>query len=1387
MPIHVRLQISQTKSVGASVHESYIDLDSHADTCVLGSNALLVESHYPNRTAIVSFADPSVGTVTKNILSGAFKYTLPSDGTAFILVVHQAIHIETMDHSLLCPMQLRQNDIILDETPKCMVDNPTEEHHSMLVTTEAQDSLRIHFGLRGVTSTIEVMKPTISEYESLPHIELTSHDLEWDPQDSSLAAQENSYFNEWNEFQPAGDRRQKQVSFLTPTIASIATLNSLATETDLNTQSTAILMSMSRTLEPRSFGEALQENKLVSALSSNNRKGISPEHLAKKWNIPLKQAQQTIRVTTQRGVRSISNPALSRRYKTNDRMLRYNRIPHTVFTDTMKSTIKSKRQNTHAQVYCTEFLWQRAYPMEAEKEAHHTLSKFFKDIGVPNKMVMDNAKAQIKGKFRKKMREANCSYRTIEPHSPFQNAAEAAIRELKKATGRKLTFSNCPKCLWDDCMEFESLIRSHIPHNLWQLNGQVPQTLMTGQTADISQLYEFAWYEFCMYHDSAIKFPEDKLCLGRYLGPSIDVGPAMTAKILKPNGNTRYVSTYRPLTNDELESPEMKSKMTQFDKQIHEVLGPSATITDLKEEIGDAETPIYEPYQDDKTEPYEVPDRDEFQVFDEYIGAEVNLPYMDQMISGKVKSRKRNLDGTPKGTRNKKTMFDTREYVVEFPDGAEREYTANIIAENMYAQCNPDGEQFLLMEGISNHKRDQSAVEKADEYVIHNGRSTLRKTTKGWRLCVKWKDGSTSWEKLSNLKESNPVEVAEYATAVGIDDQPAFKWWVPHVLRKRDRIIQKVKTRYHKRTHKFGFRVPKTVEEALLIDKENGDDRWAKAIRKEMDKVYVAFDIKDHGSKPPIGHAFIGVHMIFDVKMENFQFKARLVANGNETGAPASLTYASVVTRESVRIALTIAALNDLEVKTSDIENAYLTAPTEEKLYTILGSEFGEDKGKIGVIKRALYGTKSAGASFRNHLADCMLHLGYESCKADPDVWLKRFTKPDGTPYYGYMLLYVDDALCVNHDAEKELYRLDKYFKMKPESIGDPDIYLGGKITKFELTEPNEEGQYAWGMSPSKYIRAAMSNVEEYLAKNYDGRTLPNKHATSPFKTGYRPELDLSPELDQEKSLFYMSQVGILRWMVELGRIDIITEVSELASQLAMPREGHLDAVFRIYSYLKFKNNSLMVFDPAYPEIDLSNFPKRDWNNFYGEVKEQLPPAMPEPLGNPVIVRLFVDADYAGDGANRRSRTGFFIFINNAPIVWFSKRQTRIENSVFGSEFIAMRTGLETVQGLRYKLRMMGIPIESPTYIYGDNMSVIHNTSKPESVLRKKANSVCYHYIREAVAADECRTGHIGTNENCADIATKPLPPSQKKDRLVGRLLYYYDGPEDSVDSKPNN
>ena len=269
---------------------------------------------------------------------------------------------------------------------------------------------------------------------------------------------------------------------------------------------------------------------------------------------------------------------------------------------------------------------------------------------------------------------------------------------------------------------------------------------------------------------------------------------------------------------------------------------------------------------------------------------------------------------------------------------------------------------------------------------------------------------------------------------------------------------------------------------------------------KRDGKVYAAFDIKEKGTKPPVGYAYIGVHMIFGIKMENFQFKAHLVANGNKTGALSSLTYASVMSRESMRIALMLATQNRLQVKTSDVENAYLTTPTEEKLYTILGPEFGEYEGKTAVICQALYGAKSAGASFRNHLAKCMLSLDYESCKADPNMWIKELTKPRGIRNYGYILLYVDGALCVNHDAQSQLEKLDKFFKMKPGSIGDPDIYLGGKLTQFEIEDlAMGDSQIVWGLSPTIYVQIA--NVEEYLSKNFNEQKLPKKHAKSPFAT----------------------------------------------------------------------------------------------------------------------------------------------------------------------------------------------------------------------------------------------------------------------------------------------
>jgi hypothetical protein len=186
-----------------------------------------------------------------------------------------------------------------------------------------------------------------------------------------------------------------------------------------------------------------------------------------------------------------------------------------------------------------------------------------------------------------------------------------------------------------------------------------------------------------------------------------------------------------------------------------------------------------------------------------------------------------------------------------------------------------------------------------------------------------------------------------------------------------------------------------------------------------------------------------------------------------------------------------------------------------------------------------------------------------------------------------------------------------------------------------------------------------------------------------------------------------------MRWMVKQERVVIATEVSLLSSYLAYPREGHLETALHIMGYLKNKHNTRLIFDPTYPEIDKGDFPQYDWTKFYGEAKEAIPADMPTPLGKDVDLRMMVDSDHAGDKRIRRSQTGFLIFCNMALIYWVSKKQPTIETSVFGADFVAMKHGTKKLRGLRYKIRMMGIPLSGPSYMA--------TTSQP-SLIRQRLN-----------------------------------------------------------------
>ena len=164
---------------------------------------------------------------------------------------------------------------------------------------------------------------------------------------------------------------------------------------------------------------------------------------------------------------------------------------------------------------------------------------------------------------------------------------------------------------------------------------------------------------------------------------------------------------------------------------------------------------------------------------------------------------------------------------------------------------------------------------------------------------------------------------------------------------------------------------------------------------------------------------------------------------------------------------------------------------------------------------------------------------------------------------------------------------------------------------------------------------------------------------------------------------------------------------------------------------------------------------------------------MPQPRGLGVQVRAKVDADHASDTVTRRSRTGILVWINCALIHWWSKKQTCVETSSFGSEFVAMKQCCEYLRGLRYKLRMMGIPVNGPCYISGDNKLVLANTTEPSSTLKKKSQSIAYHFAREGAARGKWRTNYVNTHQNEADLLTKQLPFGEKRRGFVCNLLHH--------------
>ena len=340
-------------------------------------------------------------------------------------------------------------------------------------------------------------------------------------------------------------------------------------------------------------------------------------------------------------------------------------------------------------------------------------------------------------------------------------------------------------------------------------------------------------------------------------------------------------------------------------------------------------------------------------------------------------------------------------------------------------------------------------------------------------------------------------------------------------------------------------------------------------------------------------------------------------------------------------------------------------------------------------------------------------------------------------------------------------------------------MYLGMDVKKRTIQDPEGNSSECFSLAANSYVKEAIRIVKHQVGKHDLQFPTSKKTGESPFNNAkYRPELDVSDYCNEEMHTLYQNFIGMLRWMCELGRIDILHETSILSQYLAAPRMGHLTQAIHIFHYLDRHNRTWMMMDPS--RFDVEWHPEKNecspqeraiqMKEIYVDAEESIPHNIPEARGNEIDINVFVDADHAGNRVTRRSHTGIIIYGNMSPISWFSKRQNTVESSTFSSEIIALKIATEQIEALRYKLRMFGVPISGPARVFCDNRSVVISSSFPESVLKKKHCSIAYNKVRESFAAGTLLLYYENTKSNIADLLTKVLP-SETRTRLIRAIL----------------
>ena len=1246
-----------------------------------------------------------------------------------ILIVHQAADMTRESKTILSVAQMENYGCkVYDQPPKV-------SHHTPYI--QLPEGHRIPITFRKGLPYIKLRPFTDRDWKTIPHVYLTSPD-EWDPTivDSDVP-------DSWFDQQPKDSNvlRQSILSedgilkddmddsddeyFDASQHAAIDRKGIMIYLTDLITSELEPLYHDTTTCYPvltrrRKAGNTNHPTKARE--DSNDFNNPAKSYEAPTFTKPTKRdytryacyfpgadldsIKRTFEATTQLGTRgAVTGITLRNRLTSPNPILNIPRRNEDVATDTLySSTPAIDNGSTAAQIFVGRQSHFRSITPCGSTDKHFakTLMDEIRKYGAMDRLISDNARAQLSEQVKDILRTFCIKDWQSEPHVGNQNFAERAWKDTKTRTNNLLNMCGAPPDIWLLATQYVCVIQNHTAVS--SLNDRTPIEWLLGYTPDITVLLQFRFWEPVYYAKYDAKFPADTTeALGRFVGIGENVGNAMTFKILTEESKVIHRSVVRSATK---EGPFLNQRADN-----------NAQGTVVKKEA-----PV-----DDHSEIVKSK-------LDHHIDNGGQLP---TIRVGSLLGRTFINDPATDGTQVRAKIEGIEELPGQTADGiqplfkfrskvGEEDYDHIMTYHKMLEWCDRDLDKdgYFHIDGIMDHRKNKNAK-------------------RGYQVLIQWGDGTSTWNDLGDTFQDDPITVSLYAQKNDLLDTQGWKDCKRYVKRKKKlaRMINQARLKANRTrpVYKYGYQVPRNHEEAVKIDEKYGNTKWQDAERLEIKQLfeYEAFEDIGLGAPLPKGYTKIPCHFVYDVKHDG-RHKARMVAGGHRTETPTDSVYSGVVSLAGIRAVTFLAELNDLELWGTDIGNAYLESYTKEKVAFIAGPEFGELQGHLFIIVKALYGLKSSGARWHDRLFDALTLMGFKPSRADPDIWMR-----DKGDHYEYIAVYVDDLLIASKDPQSIITALESHpnlFKLK--GTGPITFHLGCDFYR------DDQGTLCMG--PKTYIeRMCLQYIAMFGTK-------PKSVYTSPLTSNDHPELDDTELLNEDGIQQYQSLLGILQWTISLGRFDIATAVMTMSGFRTAPRTGHLDRLKRICGYLsKMKNGCIRVRTeaPDYSHVTTTTY---DWSRtVYGKVKEELPNDAPPQKGKPLILTSYVDANLHHDMLTGRSVTAVLHFANQTPIDWFSKKQATVETATYGSEFVAAKMAVQQVMGLRLFFRYLGAPIDGPTRLFGDNGSVVTSGSLPHSPLRKRHHALSYHYTREAIASGAIDFQFLPGHLNPADILSK--------------------------------